>query len=278
ARGFLLGATAGRTTLNGEGLQHEDGQSMLIAATNPACVAYDPSFAFEIAVIVEDALRRMYGDEPEDVIYYLTLYNEPVLQPPMPQWLDPSLIIKGLYRYRPAPERTNHAQLLASGTAMRLALEAQELLASDWDVAVDVWSAPGWNELARDGIACDTWNRMHPNGERRIPWVSRSLADLPGPFVAVSDYMKEVPGQIADWIPGRYAVLGTDGFGLSDTRQVLRRHFRIDPPSIVVAVLSELAAQGDVKVETVKKAITSYDIDPEAHTPVESVAWVHRPS
>ncbi|MFN2556545.1 MAG: pyruvate dehydrogenase (acetyl-transferring), homodimeric type [Nitriliruptorales bacterium] len=273
-RGFLLGATAGRTTLNGEGLQHEDGHSHLLAATNPAVISYDPAFAYEIAVIVEDALRRMYGDEPEDVIYYLTLYNETVLQPPMPDWLDQSVIIKGLYRYQQAPERTHRAQLLASGTAMPLALEAQELLASDWDVAADLWSAPGWNELARDGIACDTWNRMHSDGEHRTPWVSRCFADVPGPFVAVSDYMKAVPGQIADWIPGRYAVLGTDGFGLSDTRPMLRRHFRIDPPSIVVTVLSGLAAQGEVKVETVKEAIGRYDIDPDAPTPVD---WISRP-
>jgi pyruvate dehydrogenase E1 component len=269
ARGFLMGATAGRTTLNGEGLQHEDGHSILIAATNPAVVTYDPSFAYEIAVIVEDGIRRMYGEESEspDVMYYLTVYNEPVVQPAMPDDLNEALVLKGLYRYRAAEQDRSHtAQILASGSAMPLALQAQRLLAEDWDVAADVWSAPGWVELQREALECERWNRDHPTEEPRTPYVTGALGDADGPVVAVSDWMKAVPNLIARWVPGRYGVLGTDGFGRSDTRPALRRHFRIDAESIAVAVLYELALAGDVKREIVAEAIQRYGIDPEATT------------
>ena len=269
ARGFLIGATAGRTTLNGEGLQHQDGHSLLLAATNPAVAAYDPSFAFEIPVIVEDALHRMYGEHPEDVIYYLTVYNEPFVQPPMPEGLDEELIVKGLYRYRAADaEGAHRAQVLASGSAMPLALAAQQLLGEEFDVAADVWSAPGWQELRAEALACDEWNRMHPTDRPREPFVTRALADVDGPIVAVSDWMKLVPDQIHPWVPRPYAVLGTDGFGRSDTRKALRRHFRIDAESIAVAVLYELALSGEVKRETVAKAIERFELDPEATTAV----------
>jgi pyruvate dehydrogenase E1 component len=265
ARGFLLGATAGRTTLNGEGLQHQDGHSLLLASTNPAVVAYDPSFAYEIAVIVEEALRRMLSGgedgQGEDVMYYLTLYNEPVVQPEMPPGLDPQHVLRGLYQYRPAAgEREHRATILASGSVMPLALEAQRLLAEDWDIAADVWSAPGWNELRRDGLACEQWNRRHPTDEPRVPWVAAQLRDAPGPFVAVSDYIKAVPGQIADWVPGPYAICGTDGFGRSDTRPALRRHFGIDPESITLTVLSELAQMGELKREMVGEAVEHYQL------------------
>lgn len=272
ARGFLIGATAGRTTLNGEGLQHEDGHSHLLASTNPAVVAYDPSFAYEIAIIVEDGLRRMYGEHPEDVMYYLTVYNEPIPQPPQPDWLDEAHVVKGLYRYREAgEERSCRAQILSSGTAIHLALAAQRLLLEEWDVAADVWSAPGWNGLTRDGIACDAWNRLHLDEEPRVPWVTQQLEGTQGPYIAVTDWMKEVAGQITDWIPGRYAVLGTNGFGLSDSRPALRRHFRIDPESIVVTVLAALAVDGDVKTETVEDATKRYGLDPDA-PPLREVA------
>ncbi|MGH3442279.1 MAG: pyruvate dehydrogenase (acetyl-transferring), homodimeric type [Nitriliruptorales bacterium] len=265
SRGFLIGATAGRTTLNGEGLQHEDGHSMLLAATNPAVISYDPSFAFEISILTEYALDRMYGREDgagDDVMFYFTVYNEPVRQPPMPEGIDEQHVIRGMYRYRAAEEERSHrAQILTSGTAVHLALRAQEMLAEDWDVAADLWSCPGWNELARDGIACDTWNRRHPLEEPRVPWVTQSLAGTEGPYVAVSDWMKAVPGQLADWIPGPYGVLGTDGFGLSDTREGLRRHFRIDAESIVICALAMLAQQGDVKQETVQEAIDRFDFE-----------------
>ena len=269
ARGFLMGATAGRTTLNGEGLQHEDGHSLLIAATNPAVDAYDASFAYEIAVIVEDGIRRMFGEEPEDVMYYLTVYNEPVVQPPMPEGLDEREILRGLYRYQRAdPERSHRAHILASGSIMRPALEAAQLLASDWDVAADVWSAPGWVGLHRDGLDCDRWNGLHPTEKPRWPIVTEVLANVEGPVVGVSDYQQAVPGLIARWVPKPYGVLGTDGFGRSDTRAALRRHFRVDATSIAVAVLHELALGGEVKDETVAEAISRYDLDPEATTAV----------
>ncbi|MPZ87100.1 MAG: pyruvate dehydrogenase (acetyl-transferring), homodimeric type [Nitriliruptorales bacterium] len=269
ARGFLLGATAGRTTLNGEGLQHEDGHSILLAATNAAAVTYDPSFAYEIAVIVEDALQRMLGDPGEDVMYYLTVYNEPVRQPPMPEGLDEQMVLDGIYRYSTfADGRSQRAQILSSGSAMPAALEAQRMLGEDWDVAADVWSVPGWVGLHRDGIDTDQWNRLHPHEDRRTPIVTRALAEIEGPAVAVTDYQKAVPGLIAPWVPGGLATLGTDGFGRSDTRPSLRRWFRIDAPAIVVAVLAELAERGEIKRETVADAIAQYGIDPDATTSV----------
>jgi pyruvate dehydrogenase E1 component len=267
ARGFLLGATAGRTTLNGEGLQHQDGHSLLMAATNPAVEAYDAAFAFELAVIGEDAVNRMLGgDGPDergrdrDVLYYLTLYNEPNVQPAMPDGLDESLIIDGLYRYARGEEGEHAASVMASGSAMPAALEAQRLLAEEWGVAADVWSAPGWVGLHRDGLAVDEWNRLNPGEERRRPRVAELLDDARGPIVAVTDYQRAVPGLIAPWVPGRFATLGTDGFGQSDTRAALRRHFRIDAPSIVLAVLTELVADDALDADVLPKVIERYDL------------------
>jgi pyruvate dehydrogenase E1 component len=264
-RGFLLGATAGRTTLTGEGLQHNDGHSVLLASTNPACVAYDPAYAFEIAHIVEDALRRMYGasdEHPhgEDIFYYLTVYNEPMPQPAEPEGLDAAGLLRGLYRYRPAadPGDQSRAQILASGVAMPWALHAQEILAEEWGVAADVWSATSWTELRRDAVAAEEWNLLHPNEDQRTPYVTQALRDAPGPVVAVSDWMRAVPDQIARWVPTDYTSLGTDGFGFSDTRGAARRHFHIDAQSIVVAVLTELARTGQVKHEVLGEAIDRY--------------------
>jgi pyruvate dehydrogenase E1 component len=268
-RGFLIGATAGRTTLNGEGLQHQDGHSALIATTNPACVTYDPSFAFEIPPIVEDALRRMYGPEPEDRFYYLTVYNEPFVQPPMPEGLDEQLIVQGLYRYQAAEgSQSVRAQIVTSGSAMPLALQAARLLAEDWDVAADVWSAPGWQRLRQDALDCEEWNRLHPTEDQRVPLVTRTFAEVEGPIVAVTDWMKLVPDQIARWVPRPYTILGTDGFGRSDTRPALRRHFKIDAENIAVAVLQELALAGELDREKVAEAIKRYDLDPDATTDV----------
>jgi pyruvate dehydrogenase E1 component len=267
-KGFLIGATAGRTTLNGEGLQHQDGHSPLLAATNPACVAYDPSFAFEIPAIVRNALERMYGERAEDVFYYLTVYNEPMVQPEMPEGLDESEIVRGLYRYRQSESpRAHRAQLVASGSAMAAALRASELLA-DFDVAADVWSAPGWQRLRQEALECEEWNRLHPADEQRVPLVHRTFAEVDGPIVAVTDFMRAVPDQISRWVPRPYTILGTDGFGRSDTRPALRRHFKIDAESIVVAALQELAIAGDVKPEVVADAIKRYELDPEATTEV----------
>src|SRR5690606_8509203 len=188
ARGFLLGATAGRTTLNGEGLQHEDGHSLLLAASNPAVVAYDPAFAYEIAYIIEDGLRRMYGESPENVFYYLTVYNEPIVQPAEPEGLDVEGLLRGIYRYRPATGHGPRAQILASGTAMQWALRAQELLQQDWGVAADVWLVTSWSDLRRDAVACEDHNLVHPDEEPRTPYVTEVLSKAPGPVLGVSDF------------------------------------------------------------------------------------------
>jgi pyruvate dehydrogenase E1 component len=262
ARGFLLGATAGRTTLNGEGLQHEDGHSLLIAATNPACVSYDPAFAFEIAHILSDGLERMYGENAEDIFYYLTIYNEPMLQPAEPQITGlREGIVKGLYRYAEADAQDGpRAQILASGTGMGWALKAQELLRNDWGVHADVWSATSWNELRREAVTCDEWNMLHPDEPQRTPYVTRALAGAPGPVVCVSDYMRAVPDQIRPWVEHDYTSLGTDGFGRSDTRPALRRFFRVDAESITLAVLTQLAKAGEVKRELLAQAIGRYGL------------------
>ncbi len=266
-RGFLLGATAGRTTLNGEGLQHQDGHSLLLAASNPACVAYDPAFAFELRHIMRDALDRMYGERDEAVFYYLTLYNEPFPQPAEPEGLDVNGLLRGLYRFRSAPADTGAdgsarpaVQLLASGTAMLAAQRAQELLAEDWGVAADLWSATSWNELHRDGIGCEQHNLIHPDEPAHVPYVSSTLA--PGvPIVAVSDFQRAVPDLISRWVPGPWSSLGTDGYGRSDTRAALRRWFRVDAPSIAIAALEQLVHSGQVRAEIVKEAIDKYGFD-----------------
>jgi pyruvate dehydrogenase E1 component len=266
-RGFLLGATAGRTTLNGEGLQHQDGHSLLLASTNPACIAYDPAFAFEVSVIVHAALRRMYGPNGENVFYYLTIYNEPSRQPAAPEGLDQAALLAGLYRYQVSPlTNAPRAQVLASGSGMYAALRGAELLANDWGVAVDVWSATSWNELRREGLACDEHALLHPDEPPRVPWVTTALEGQPGPVIGVSDFMRAVPDQIAQWVPGDWSSLGTDGFGRSDTRAALRRHFHVDGPSVVVAVLAALAARGEVKPSTVTDAVAAYQLDDDTVT------------
>jgi pyruvate dehydrogenase E1 component len=260
-RGFVVGATAGRTTLNGEGLQHEDGHSHLLASTNPAVVSYDPAFGFELGHIVKDGLRRMYGENSENVYYYLTVYNEPYMQPAEPENLDIEGLLKGIYLYAPAEIRSKKkAQILASGVGVNWALKAQKLLAEDWGVAASVWSVTSWNELRRDGLETDSHNLLHPSDLKQA-YVTNKLANVEGPIVAVSDFMRAVQDQIAPWVPGQFASLGTDGFGLSDTRGALRRHFKVDAESIVVATLQQLAKQGDVKAKTVQEAIDKYKIN-----------------
>nr|WP_244200509.1 pyruvate dehydrogenase (acetyl-transferring), homodimeric type [Micromonospora arborensis] len=269
ARGFLLGATAGRTTLNGEGLQHEDGHSMLIAATNPAVVAYDPAFSFEIAHIMEHGLHRMYGDAQENVFYYLTVYNEPILQPAEPAGVDVEGLLKGIYRYSPAPQVDGpKANVLASGTGMQWALKAQQLLAQDWGVAADVWSVTSWTELRRDAVEAEEFNLLNPGAEAKVPYIQQKLADADGPKVAVSDWMRAVPDLIARWVPGDYTSLGTDGFGMSDTRHALRRHFHVDAESIVVATLRQLARSGAVAATVPAEAAKKYAIDDVNAAPV----------
>ena len=267
-RGFLLGCTAGRTTLNGEGLQHEDGQSHLLAAPVPNCRSYDPAFAYETAAIVQDGLRRMIRDA-EDVFYYLTLYNENYVMPAKPEGCDEG-ILAGMYLVRPAPEaRTHRAQLLGSGSVLPTqVLRAQELLAADHDVAADVWSVTSYKLLREDGLDAERWNRLHPTEPPRVPFVTRALEGAEGPVVAASDWVKAVPDLIGRFVPAPYVVLGTDGFGRSDTRAKLRRHFEVDAGHIVVAALSALAASGDVKPEAVAGAIERYEIDPDRPNPV----------
>jgi pyruvate dehydrogenase E1 component len=270
-RGFLLGATAGRTTLNGEGLQHEDGHSPLLAATNPAVVAYDPAFAFELGHITRDALLRMYGEDPgaplgghrdPNVMYYLTVYNEPMLQPAEPENLDVPGLLAGMYRYAEGPqlEGGRKAQILASGVAVPWALRAQELLADDWGVSADVWSVTSWTELRREAEEVERHNLLHPEDEPRVPYVTRRLQEAEGPVVAVSDYMRAVPDLIAPFAPHGLRSLGTDGFGLSDTRPALRRYFHVDAESVVVRTLASLADWGQLDRDVVRQAVEKYQV------------------
>jgi len=271
-RGFLVGATAGRTTLTGEGLQHADGHSPLLASTNPAAVHYDPGFAYEVAHIVKDGLRRMYGygldkDKPfgEDVFYYLTVYNEPVPQPEEPADLDVAALLKGMYRFNQYEtaegDDVPRVQLLASGVALPWVRKAQQILAEEYSVAADIWSVTSWNELRRDAVAAEQHNLLHPDEPERVPFVTEQLKDTPGPVVAVSDFMRAVQDQISRWVPNDYTSLGTDGWGLADTRAAARRHFHVDAESVVVATLEILAKRGDVKPEVAAEAARKYRID-----------------
>jgi pyruvate dehydrogenase E1 component len=303
-RGFLLGATAGRTTLTGEGLQHNDGHSMLLASVSEACQSYDAAWAYELSYIVKDALRRMYSSTPdhpdgEDIFYYLSIYNEPYPQPAEPDAFPGGQaaleqgILRGLYEYAagpgqepfgtgatrlageaqdserdggadPAADAEQHgavAQILASGIAVRSALSAQKLLAEDWGVAASVWSATSWTELRRDAMSCEEWNLLHPEADQKVPYVTRMLDGRPGPVVAVSDWIRAVPDQIARWVPAPYTSLGTDGYGFSDTRAAARRFFHVDAESITLAVLSQLAKRGEVKPDILTQAIEKYRLD-----------------
>jgi len=270
ARGFVLGATAGRTTLTGEGLQHADGHSLLLASTNPAAVTYDPAFAFEVAYVIESGLSRMFGEHPENVFFYITIYNEPYVQPPEPENFDPESLLRGIYRYRAAAEkRTSVAQILASGVAMPEALRAADMLAAEWDVAADVWSVTSWGELNRDGVACDKARLRHPDQPAGVPYVTKVLGDTAGPAVAVSDWMRAVPEQIRPWVPNSYVTLGTDGFGFSDTRPAARRYFNTDAESVVVAVLEALARDGEIDPSVAIAAAKQYQIDDVMAAPVQ---------
>ncbi|SNS47718.1 pyruvate dehydrogenase E1 component [Micrococcales bacterium KH10] len=263
ARGFLIGATAGRTTLTGEGLQHADGHSPLIAGTNAAVVQYDPAYTYEIRHIIRDGLQRMYGkDDPRDpnVIYYLTVYNEPMRQPAEPEDVDVEGILRGIHKIHTAEGDGPRAQILASGVGVPWALEASELLANDWGVRADVWSVTSWNELRRDGLAANAVAFENPEGEQRTAYLTQKLQDAAGPFVATSDYDHLVPDQVRQWIPGDYAVLGADGFGFSDTRAAARRHFKIDGPSVAVKVLQELGRRGEIDAGAHQQAIEKYEL------------------
>jgi len=285
ARGFYVGATAGRTTLNGEGLQHEDGHSLLNVMAFPNIKAYDPAFSYELAVIIQDGMRRMY-QENEDIFYYLTVYNEDMRMPPMPghqnwadqtgQAVDDELmaktrqgIVDGVYRYNEAESNlTNHVQLLGSGPMMLRVLEAQEILRDKYDVSADVWSVTSYQQLRFNALEVDRYNRLHPTEEGKIPKLKAIFDGVEGPFVAVSDFMKALPDLIREWLPGRLTSLGTEGYGMSDTREELRRHFEIDKEMVVIGVLDALRKEGKVSSSVVAQAIEDLGIDPEKIEPL----------
>ncbi|HUQ40015.1 MAG TPA: pyruvate dehydrogenase (acetyl-transferring), homodimeric type [Acidimicrobiales bacterium] len=267
-RGFLLGATAGRTTLNGEGLQHQDGHSLVLASTFPNLAAYDPAFPYEVATIVRHGIDRMYGEAQEDRFYYLTLYNENQVMPPMPEGVEDG-IVRGAYRVSAAPDGPRRrATILFSGSSSAAALEARDLLAKDHDVAAECWSVTSYKALREDALECERWNRLHAGEPVRTPFVTEALAQADGPYVAVTDFMKLVPDQVARWVPGHFVALDTDGYGRSADRSTLRRHFEVDAAHIVVATLSALVATGDAKAEEVTDAVTAYGIDADAVSPV----------
>jgi pyruvate dehydrogenase E1 component len=287
AKGFLLGATSGRTTLNGEGLQHQDGHSLLHASTIPTCLPYDPAFGYELAVIVADGLRRMFV-ENEDIFYYLSLYNENYSMPPMPAGVEDG-ILKGLYKFKPGPEISTRssgresapssqsrltsaaagikAHILGSGPIINSALKAQEILAERYGVSADVWSATSYKLLRTDAIRCQRWNMLHPTETAKKSYVEILLAKEQGAFVAVSDNIRTVPDQIAPWVPDGLFTLGTDGFGRSDTRARLRRFFEVDAESTVIATLYALAAKGQVEPQLVEKAIKDLGVNPDKIQP-----------
>ena len=271
ARGFLLGATSGRTTLNGEGLQHQDGHSHLLSSTVPSCVSYDPTYAYELAVVMQDGLRRMFAED-ESVFYYITLLNENYGHPAMPAGAEEG-IRKGLYRLAEVSgggkgkKKTPRVQLMGSGAILREVRAAADLLAEDWGVASEVWSATSFNELRRDAMAAERWNQRHPGEERRVSWVESCLDGHDGPVIASSDWMRSVPDQIRAWVPGRFVTLGTDGYGRSDTRAKLRAFFEVDRHHVVAAALHALARDGAVELATVDEAMKRYSIDPDKPAP-----------
>jgi pyruvate dehydrogenase E1 component len=266
ARGFLLGGTSGRTTLNGEGLQHQDGHSHVLASVIPNCVAYDPTYAYEVGVIVREGLRRMVTEQ-EDVFYYLTVLNEGYVHPPLPEGAEEG-ILRGMYLLHEAPEGDGpRVQLLGSGSILREVEAAAELLASDFSVAADVWSAPSFTELRRDGLEVERWNRLHPTEPQRRAYVEECLAGRKGPAIASTDYIRTFADQIRPFVPGRYVALGTDGFGRSDYRVALRRFFEVDRHHVAVAALKALADEGAIESSVVASAIERYGVDADAAPP-----------
>ena len=264
-KGFLMGGTAGRTTLAGEGLQHQDGHSLVLSSTIPTCHSYDPAFVYEIAVIVQDGMRRMY-QEGEDRFYYITLYNEDYAMPEMPQGVEEG-ILRGIYKYRTAAKGKASVQLFGSGSILNEALRAQEILADKYGVPADVWSVTSYNELRRDALAVERWNRLHPANAERRPHILTALNGADGPIVAATDFMKAVPDQLSPWVGKRLVTLGTDGFGRSDNRQHLRQHFEINAESIAAAALSRLAREGKFDAQRAQSALKELEVDAEKIDP-----------
>ena len=265
-KGFLCGGTAGRTTLSGEGLQHQDGHSPVLAGTVPTCITYDPAYSYEIAIILQDGIRRMY-QEQEDCFYYLTLYNENYPMPVMPEGLNPQEVLRGIYRYKAADKGKAKVQLFGSGPILNEALRAQAILAEKYGVPADVWSVTSYNELRRDALAVERWNRLHPGEPERTPYVVEALKEAQGPIVAATDYMKVVADQIAPWLNGRMESLGTDGFGRSDNREHLRRHFEVNAESIATGALSRLARDGKFDATKAQAAFAELGVETEKMDP-----------
>src|SRR3972149_419062 len=269
-RGFLVGATSGRTTLAGEGLQHQDGHSHLLAYPVPNLKAYDPAFAYEVAVIIQDGIRRMY-EEQQDIFYYLTVMNEPYVQPPMPDGVKEG-ILKGMYKFKASENKNTklHAQLFGSGAIMNETLKAQKLLGEKYDVAADVWSVTSYKELYRDGHEAERWNMLHPSEIPRVPYITQCLQDAPGVFIAASDFSKALPDSIYRWFPKPLVSLGTDGFGRSDSRRALRDFFEVDARFITLAALAALAREKEIKTDVVQHAIKDLEINPGKDNPMIS--------
>jgi pyruvate dehydrogenase E1 component len=268
-RGFLVGATAGRTTLNGEGLQHQDGHSHLLASAVPNVISYDPAFAYELAVIIRDGIRRMYEDQ-ENVFYYITVMNENYAQPPLPEGEGiKEGILKGMYKFRPS--KLEHgklrANLFGSGTIFNEVLKAQEMLEERYNIAADVWSITSYNELRREALDVERWNMLHPDEEPRVPFVRQCVGDKPSIFVAASDYVKTLPDALSRWLPGPLIALGTDGFGRSEDRESLRDFFEVDSRYVVLGTLTLLARQGEISFDDVEEAISDLAINPEKANP-----------
>jgi pyruvate dehydrogenase E1 component len=266
ARGFLIGATAGRTTLNGEGLQHQDGHSHLIAATIPNCISYDPAYAYELAVIIQDGMRRMF-EEGENCFYYITTMNENYVHPDMPEGVEEG-IVRGVYRLRASAVTGPSVQLMGAGAILREVEAAADMLERDFGVAADIWSLTSVNELARDGNDAVRWNRLHPTEAPRVPYLTAQLSGAKGPFIAATDYQKAHTDQLREFVPGRFTVLGTDGFGRSDTRRQLRQHFEVSREHIVLAALTALVDQGELDVSLVERAISELEINADKPNPM----------
>jgi pyruvate dehydrogenase E1 component len=264
-KGFLMGGTAGRTTMLGEGLQHQDGHSHVLSSTVPTCLSYDPAYVYEMAVILQDGIRRMY-QENEPIFYYITMYNEDYAMPAMPEGAQEG-IVRGIYKFKPAPKGKAAAQLFGSGPILNEVLRAQEILSHKYGVQADVWSVTSYNELRREALAVERWNRLHPSEPEKTPYIIQALNGSKGPIIAASDYMKSVPDQLSPWLLNRLVTLGTDGFGRSDNREHLRRHFEVDAESIVAATLSRLTRDGKYDAAKTQRAFAELQIDTEAGDP-----------
>ena len=262
-KGFLMGGTAGRTTMLGEGLQHQDGHSPVLSGTIPTCLTYDPAYVYELAIIVQDGMRRMY-EAAEDCFYYITMYNEDYAMPAMPEGDGVREgILRGIYKYKAAEKGASQVQLFGSGPILNEAVKAQQILAEKYSIAADVWSVTSYNELRRDALNAERWNRLHPAEKERVPYVVTALGKAAGPIIAASDYMKSMPDNLSPWLGSRLVALGTDGFGRSDNREHLRRHFEVDAESIVAAALSKLAREGVVKPKVAEKAFAELGLSTE---------------